>query len=664
MTGWLSRRLRRDEQGAFLVLWALLLLGLLVMVGIVIDLGALRADRRADRATADSAATAGAFDVTVSSEQACRTAWQYAVRNLDENLSAAGDPCTGFPPCVPATSTTTVTRSGSVGGYTITISNPVINGDPLLQAEAVGGHVAQAPNTDTDGNACERVGVQISYTRDSFFAKVAGFDQGTTTVHSVARKVTGFDGLPLSLVVLHPTRCGVLTSSGSGGIEVTGTSSPGLVGGILAVSDATTGCSGATPRVLDVGGNSHITSSLPGHIFVARMTGPTCADPACDPTQYDNAAPFDKGFNPYPEDPILVPDRGLVDGRYNCRANYDNPSGSDPNYRRVHRRGTSDAILPACNSTMVTTPESDFVNHLFREVNGGALEPVSPTIYPNATVPCSDLGSTVTAIAGPARIDCAMPNNFTLEVAGDVWFNNVSTLNPTSLIVNGNTVFGGGLDLSNGRSAVINGNAEFRTGGVSVSGPTSGGGALSVVGNATGTICNPADFVSTPTQCVRRSSLNAAFVFLRPGVASFGLTGGSVDLPAATVFGSGGPDPTNTTDTTGPIFKLGGGGSVTWRAPTEGPFTSLLAWSDKVSDFSPSGSATWHQLSGGGGLTLEGIFFSPLAKVAMTGGSTVTPLKAQFWAASLNQDGGGVFSMTPDGSFILVPVGAGTRLIR
>lgn len=652
MRRYLDRWPVRNEEGAFLVLYAVLILGLLMMVAIVIDLGALRADRRVDRSAADSAATAGAFDLQTSSAAACQTAWEYALENLRIDPASATSPCGGFPQCVAATATASVPVTGTAGGYTITITNPVVDTDPLLNAEAIGGDVTQPVSSTSDGAPCSRVGVIIKYTRDSFFAKVAGFNQNSTSVHSVGLRITEDNGIPLSLVVLDPTRCGVLTSSGSGGIEITGTANPNLVGGVLAVSDATSSCSGSTPLVLDAGGTSHISVTQPGHIFVAAMNGSTCTSPACDPGQIDTTTPLgDRGVYPGPEDPILVPDRGLVDGRYNCRANY-NGTGSDPNYRTVHRRGTSGAILPACSSTMVSNPESDFVNHLYREVLAGALEPVAPTIYTN----CSTLPS---PLPGPARIDCAMPNNFTLTGSGDVWFNNTSTLNPTSLTINGNAVFSGGLDLSNGRSAVVRGNAEFRSGALSVSGPTVGGGSLTVQGAASGVLCTLTEFVTTATDCVRRSSPTGAFVFLRSGVTSFSLNGGNVNLPAATVFGEGG---STATSTAGPIIDVGGGGSVTWKAPTTGPFRNLLSWSDKVSDL--TSGATWHKLAGGGGLTLEGIFFSPLAKVRMTGGSTVTPLKAQFWAGALQQDGSGVFSMTPDGTFILVPVGAGTRLIR
>ena len=645
MTRWSRRWPIRNEDGVYLVLYAVLIVALLLMVAIVIDLGAVREDRRLNRSTADAAATAGAIDLLTSPELACTTAWNYALENL--HLAPQSSPCAGFPPCT--TTSTETARTGSVGDYTITITNPVVTGSSLLKADSVGPNITQPVSPTADGSQCNRLGVSINFTRDSTFAKVVGIRETSTTVHSVGLRVVDDNGVPLSLIVLHPTDCGVLTSSGSGGIEVTGTANPNLVGGILAVSNGTTNCGGSTPLVLDAGGTSHIYAQQPSHIFVAAMNGATCTAPACSAGQIDTVVPLgDRGIYPPPEDPLVVPDRSLVEGRYNCRANYSGTSGADQNYRTTYRRGTSGTILSACTSTMVTTPESDFVNHLFREVAAGSLEPLFPTIYTDcATIPA--------IINGPSRIDCALPNNFTLTVNGNVWFNNGAIITPASLVVNGNAVFNGGITMGTGNSLTVNGNAEFRGGEVRVTGD----GAFTLQGASSGPgVCSTTNFVLTPTDCVRRSSSTANFAFVGTNVTGF-LMKGVISMPATTVFGAGGPTDTSTQ---GPIIDVGGGGGVTWRAPTAGPFQNLLGWSDKVSSL--SSNATWHNLNGGGGLNLEGIFFSPLAKVRMTGGSTVTPLRAQFWATALSQDGNAVFSMTPDGSFILVPVGTGTRLIR
>ena len=92
MTGLrIVRRPDRDERGAFLVLWALLIVAMLVMVGIVVDLGSYREERRDNRRAADAAAAAGAIDLgstVVARVAACEKAWTYAWRNLGETPPA------------------------------------------------------------------------------------------------------------------------------------------------------------------------------------------------------------------------------------------------------------------------------------------------------------------------------------------------------------------------------------------------------------------------------------------------------------------------------------------------------------------------------------------------------------------------------------------------
>lgn len=193
MIGLPGRRCR-GEDGVFLILWALLLTALLTMVAIVIDLGALRADRRKDRAAADAAVTAGANDLLplvpfvprqLDAQKACITAWEYAMRNLGESKP---HPCPP-PPAAPCDRTSTPAKItyGTItdGGYAVTVISPVPDGDALMDADAVGGDIPQAVSA-IDGNACDRIGIEISYTRQSIFGRVVGNDRNTTTVHSVA----------------------------------------------------------------------------------------------------------------------------------------------------------------------------------------------------------------------------------------------------------------------------------------------------------------------------------------------------------------------------------------------------------------------------------------------------------------------------------------------
>jgi len=96
------------ERGSVMILFALVLVATVTMVAIVIDLGALRYDRRADRSAADAGATAGAVVLTGAVDgptKACANAWSYTIRNL------GGDPATPSP-CAPSSNIGAVMKFG------------------------------------------------------------------------------------------------------------------------------------------------------------------------------------------------------------------------------------------------------------------------------------------------------------------------------------------------------------------------------------------------------------------------------------------------------------------------------------------------------------------------------------------------------------------------
>src|SRR5258708_7970009 len=83
-----------DERGAYMVLWAIVIVAVLIMSAIAIDLSSLRTDRRSDRLAADAAATAGAASLTTHASDrlaACKKAWDYAARNLGSPSLATSD---------------------------------------------------------------------------------------------------------------------------------------------------------------------------------------------------------------------------------------------------------------------------------------------------------------------------------------------------------------------------------------------------------------------------------------------------------------------------------------------------------------------------------------------------------------------------------------------
>lgn len=253
------RRHSRDEDGIFLILFSVFVIGLLSMVAIVLDLGALRSDRRKSRAAADAAATAGAQALALGSSSACSAAWQFALVNL--GISSATSPCTAFATCDPVTPITAV-RDQTIGTYTIAIAYPVADdadGAAFLEADAVGPDIAQPPDADADGTECERIGVRIELTRAPIFARIMGNRSNQTSAHSVARymSVPGGGGEKPALVALHPTDdCTIESGPGMIRAMPTGTQ-PAL---IYADSDASgPNCSG--------GSNTVFEGKNPGRIF-------------------------------------------------------------------------------------------------------------------------------------------------------------------------------------------------------------------------------------------------------------------------------------------------------------------------------------------------------------------------------------------------------------
>lgn len=86
-------------------------------------------------------------------------------------------------------------------------------------------------------------------------------------------------------------------------------------------------------------------------------------------------------------------------------------------------------------------------------------------------------------------------------------------------------------------------------------------------------------------------------------------------------------------------LDLGGGsGTVALIAPTEGPFKNLAMWSESAAD---------HNLAGQANIELEGVFFTPLAKVSYQGNGGQSQVAAQFIALKLAVGGNGALVIKP-----------------
>lgn len=585
-----------SERGASLIMVALSLFVLFGTAAIAVDIGALWLDRSADQKVTDSAAAAGALEATTSGGQAaCELALAYVAVNTKDitTLDDSGCASAFSSTCTPGESLPLVS-----GRYTITVTYPVSDTHDLMTSGIVGA-TSQPLNSD-DGEACGRVAVEMRSSRDSMFAQLLGFDQGVTTVHTVATASKGDDKAPINLLVLNRHECETVTVAGSGGIIVeaiidvdpdTG-AQLGLVQGTLAAdSDGTSGC--GTKGVIAVASNS----------ATMRADGPTCPDqvgthsvgpftagdgcgriqvyapgtPGCEPAPANLPAcsPGGSANKPTP-DPTRLKEpytRERVDHRYNCYGDYTwtsmNPGAS----------WATEALTVANwqNIDPCTTGEPDHIYSLIRNVKN--------TGTPTNLGPWSTWSGS-----------CNVSTDAT--VSGNTYFNCSNLRVQANLTVNdGNVVFGGDVTLGSGGHLTVN-NASTKQGWAFFRG---------------GGLKNTSDGSLT---------LDYTMVYMAKG-SSIGLTGSN--------------------------------GAVKWIAPVGGPFDALALWSD---------SGGTHKWAGQAGLEMEGVFFLPRAKVEYVGGSSQLQTAAQFIADKLDARGNSALIVAPADGRSISFAGTGTTLIR
>jgi hypothetical protein len=679
----------------------LLLVGLVTMAAIAIDLSALHTDRRADKLAADAATAAGAAVLNTTATgryNACVGVWDYAARNLGAGGNAAvmaqastvcgpfqtGSACSDSA-TPPAPTPVGDSVSGSFGAYVITITTPVENSNPLMTtADDIGGGRSQGittstSNSDSDGGACERIGVEVDLTRQPGFAAVIGTGAATTHIHSVALTNNGGKTIPASIVLLDPHDCSVLVqNTASGGILVTDPTGA-TAGGVVVVSDATATTGPGPCTQLSVNNDYEAESKgsgsgngiilNPGDMYLRAYTGVSCGTThACNQAQISSGATannisIEETFNGAYVQPIGIPTsiaiiatRSLVDYVFNCKTSY--ATTNTPTPYNPPRDTTS--VLGGCQRG---TP--DYVNQYVGAVQAGDL---FASLTPDVVNSCGGLTGTQTAPAGTYfDFKCstsAFPNNFNLAVVGDGLFEQAG-LSPGTVTVSGNAVINGSISLTNGSSLTIGGNAKLG-GAVTMS----GSGQLAVT-SSTGTTygssylnCAGAQYVTNLATCAYGHADDFHTVYLDSGF-SLKQTGGTLEFDHTFAY------------EVGSTLSLGGGGNINWSPPNGGPFTQvnstggttrLSLWSDGVgSGLIGAGSTQVQSLAGGGSISMSGVFFTPGQCWQLTGNNnvgTTATFKAQFIAYCMEQDGSSHFELTPDIDFVGLPLRAGPELIR
>ena len=309
----------RDEDGAYLVMYALLAVAFFTMAAVVLDIAALRQGRRADRTAADLAVTAGVTELVsndpFSFAGTCEAAWGYVLANRTQAAGtiSAPDCVATFPSAVSCDPTLARTATGSVGPITVEITHPVPDSSPLMLAEAQAGDIPQTVAPASDGAPCERLAVRIVRSRTFLFGQIAGVLGGSTDVHSVARALstTSTTEVP-AVVVLEPTACNALVTDGLGGnLELGGA---GLAG-LAVVDSAASWCGGAF--AIDPGPDGI-------QALAAGPVSPQIRSFALSQSTFASAYdPNDLGSGilaPTPTPALTRTGRALVDSRYRCPA--------------------------------------------------------------------------------------------------------------------------------------------------------------------------------------------------------------------------------------------------------------------------------------------------------------------------------------------------------
>jgi hypothetical protein len=621
MTRLVRRRVGGDESGAILIVVALVLTVLLMVAGMVVDLGGVRTYRANNQLVADSAATAGALTAATSGngQDVCESAKAYVVSNVASITSLAGIDCSIFPPSCTA-ATPEVVVSDTVEGFTITIGYPVTDASGFM-ASKLAGAPAQ-PVSSADGLACERVGVGVRSEWPATLSKLAGFDSFEADMHTVAKSsLPTADAVPINLLVLDRSGCQTLHASGNGGIVVgaiyvpdidgdpSNGNQPGLQQGIAASdSDASDGCDPGD-GVIDIDGSTALlradgpqgcTNETGTHTVQGLTAGegcgkvqtvapgtPGCNFPAC--TTGGGAPP-----NPEPTRLPGILTRAPVDYKYNCRTSY----------------GTLQAGLEWATSPLTVSngqdidgcpdagsePGQPFINELIRYV-GQSGTPTGFQKWTDTYPSCTIEG----------------PQGTIIEVPEGNWHINCSPLvvKRTVAFQGGNIIFDAGVNVESTGILAIN--------------------AKSVTPNS------PAAYSPVNSQ---------AWVFLRSG--QFTKAGqASVVMLNTTAYVS---EQVST-------FALSGGtGTLIWVSPSQGDFDDLALWSD---------SPTPHNWAGQANLTLEGVFFTPLATVIYAGTAGQNQTNAQFISNRLHARGQGTLTVSPSyGRAIEFPVAPESTLIR
>lgn len=474
--------------------------------------------------------------------------------------------------------------SATSGDYVITIHHPVLAASPLMQRSSTISNAGVASSA-ADGTPCERIAVEILTTGDPFFGGVANSGDRSSRVHAVSRvRENSFD-VPLNLVALERYDCQSIDISGQGTVIVAATIDPDT-------NEFRPGVAAVDSEASENCAGNKATLEASGQ-GILQVDGPCAGDAfaQCAGTgRILLLAPFGPGT---------------------CAGSGDVPGCSE---------GTTASIDPIVEQTLArltrapidhryncksqagydSEPWADPAGELRQDIPGcdgstddtdyiDELKLFVETIDP-ATPPA---GWTV---IGPSNADCR-PTGLTFT--GNV-FVNCSSFRPDGVVTfaDGNVVFAGEVRVNTGDDLRIH----------------------SCSPSCTDTMNWDEDDNFDENQ----SSPDAAWTYFG-GQLTVGAGSLSINKSAVVIGESGALSIT--------------GGTIVWVAPDgDGPLDDLALWSE---------SEGGHQLNGGGGIDLVGVFFVGRATFSYVGGGVQVLDEAQFVANKLSFGGMGSIRMKP-----------------
>jgi hypothetical protein len=617
---------RGDDAGAYAILYGVLILAMCGMAAIVVDLGALRQNRRQTRLASDAAVIAGARNLNLQGaksnpQQACTDAWGYLATNLGFKVASVNTGCTVFPTSYtdPCSYTSPVAYSPvTVGDYTITITWPVPDKSDLMKKPNVQPAApVQEIDPNVDGKAteiCTRIGVSVAQVSHPAFAGVFGVGDNTTITSSVGRSTLkpGGSGPIAALNVLEPKNCDAIVTSGQGYIHVKATTdSAGVLrAGIISIDSSgheTSGnrCPSGNPTVLDVA-----KDKSGAYVFADGLTN---LDGKGQILMYAlNPGVGNPGDAYTPNVPLLLQPVPTALAA---------PTGDKP-VRDVY-------------GTYATTLKTRFTASPLPLPYAASPAPYST--LPFVSLPCPAL------TCGPvlSKFACTIGQNLSVLLPAANYYLNCPG-NPglkvmgTLVFQGGNIVAAGGVDAT-GCLAI---NVPMLT----ATCPTLNAGKTEVA-------------TPSPTESI---------LFLKTGDLTKG-SQGSLFLERTFTY-------LNASGNTGNIGITGGSkvgeGILLWTDPhptsgcidacADARFGKLVLWTESVT----SGNNNKQSLGGQSDLVLRGVMFMPKSEFDYKGGTSANQTNAQFWANNISVSGTSGLTMAPSPDDSVPSPLLGTALIR